>query len=124
MFVKTFWLPRLCSILDVDLLKDVNRNIFAGTRSTLRKHRPRVCAIFRFLPVRLGSGLNTDRAHHAFVFMFEDVAVIDESSYKIRIAKIHAPTNAGISERVSVEIWNIYGIAKEIFMNRNARVVK
>ena len=68
--------------------------------------------------------IDSDRAHHAFVFVFQKMAMIDEGSHRIRVAKVHAQANAGIGERASVEVGHVHGVAQKILIDRLAHVIE
>jgi hypothetical protein len=52
-----------------------------------------------------------DLAHHAAIFVFQNVAVIDEGSEDIGIAEVHSNRNA-VVRSCSTPVRNIHGVAQ------------
>src|SRR5271169_1401422 len=62
---------------------------------------------------RAARWFNSNQAHHATVFVFEKMAVIDESADRIWIAKIHAQADAGILQVRGAVEGDVDGVAQE-----------
>src|SRR5580704_13430520 len=69
-------------------------------------------------------GFHPNQPHHPAIFMLQKVTVIHESSYRIRIAKIHAQPDARIFERAPVVIRNVDGIAQKWLVHRPSAIVE
>ena len=50
--------------------------------------------------------------------------MVNEGPDRVGVAKVHAEANAGVSERSSVEIGHVHGIAQKFLMNRLAHVIE
>src|SRR5579862_8985417 len=62
--------------------------------------------------------LHLNRAHHASVLMFQDVAMIDEVSYDRGISKIHAEPYARIAMALAVPVGHVNRVAPAGFVRR------
>ena len=71
--------------------------------------------------LQLGArGFDSNQAHHAVVFMLEEVAVIEERSDGIWVAKIHAQSDARIRERPAIVKGHVDRIAKKRLVHCHA----
>jgi len=63
---------------------------------------------------------DADGAHHAAIFVFEQVTVVDEGAEGVGIAKIHAQADAGILQGAAVVVGDVDGVAEERLVDGNA----
>ena len=56
--------------------------------------------------------VDANQAHHAVVFVFEEMAVEDEGADGVRVAKIDTHFNLGIGEGSAVVKGNVDGVAE------------
>ncbi len=61
-----------------------------------------------------------DSAHHAAVFVLEDVAVVEEGADDVGIAEIHPQPNAGVAQHPAVEVGHVHRVAQEGLVDRHA----
>jgi len=47
--------------------------------------------------------IHSNRTHHPFILVFQEMAVIDKRAHYVRVAEIHPQVNAGISRRDAVQ---------------------
>ena len=71
---------------------------------------------------RFGGGFGHDlnHAHHAAVFVFEKMAVVEKRADDLGIAKIHAELDAGKLRAGAVPVRDIDGVAQEGLVERDA----
>src|ERR1022692_180841 len=74
----------------------------------------------REVPLASASRLDMNQAHHAPVFMFQQVAMIGERSDGIRVAEIHAQLHTRVLRSLAVPVSDIDGVSQERFVERNA----
>ena len=58
----------------------------------------------------LKSRLHTDGAHHAAVFVFEEMTMIEEGTDNAGIPEVHAQLDAGVCRTGTVPVGNVHGI--------------
>ena len=67
-----------------------------------------------------GFGDHLDDAHHAAVFVFQQVAVVEKRAYDIGIAEIHAQLDARKLGTDAVPVGDVDGVAQEGLVDGNA----
>ena len=67
---------------------------------------------------------NLDQSHHAFVLVFEEMAVIGKHPYGVWIAEVHSNANAGVGKRMAIVVGDVYRVAEKVLLNGYAHVME
>src|SRR5271170_4368983 len=68
----------------------------------------------------LGRRINSHGAHHPAVFVFQEMAVVDESAHDVGVAEVHLQLDGGVLRALSVPVRNVNRISQKRFIERNA----
>jgi hypothetical protein len=69
-------------------------------------------------------GIHSYRSHHPFVLVLQKMTMIDKRAHDVRVAEIHAQTNAGINQRAAVIVRHVYGVAKKVLIDLPSRIIE
>src|SRR5580692_11065029 len=95
------------------------RDSIAGRRASGSATRSRACGSFFWSLSGVG-WFDADQAHHASIFVFEKMTVVQKSADGVGVAKIHAQADAGkLQIRGAVE-GHVDGVAQERLINADS----